>query len=111
MPQNNRHNYLQLIKEKIDKEYRRALRIADLASDAGVSESKLQHEFSAAFGICIQDYHMQIRITVAKDLIENSSYSIKYIGNMIGYKNPESFTRAFKKATGRRPTQYRDELE
>ena len=111
MPQNNRHSYLQLIKEKINKEYRRTLKIADLASDAGISESKLQHDFSAVFGLCIQDYHIQVRVAVAKDMIENTNYSMKYIGILTGYKNPESFTRAFKKATGVRPSQYRDELE
>jgi AraC-like DNA-binding protein len=110
MPLHRNRRYLISIRERIDKEYKKPLKIADLAEDAGVSQSKLKHEFSAVFGFGIQDYHVRCRISAAKDLLDNTDHPIKRIAGMVGYKNPESFTRAFLKISGMLPSKYRNSV-
>jgi len=106
----NHTQYLADIKRKIELNFKYPLSIAQLAREAGVSESKLQHEFPLAFALNIQEYQMQVRMDAAKSLLESCDHSQKYIASAIGYKSSRSFIRAFRQATGSTPEQYRDNL-
>jgi len=96
-----------MIKERIECNLKYPLSISELAREAGVSRSKLQHEFPFVFGDNIQSYQLAIRINAAKDYIENTDQPLKRIANNVGYKNYSSFIRAFKRKTGQTPEEYR----
>jgi YesN/AraC family two-component response regulator len=55
------------------------------------------------------DYLLSLRLKHAKILLSNSNYSITEISQMVGYFNPASFIRIFKKYEGMPPGQYRAE--
>jgi len=99
--------YLIKIKKLLDSNYKYPLKISELARDVGVSESKLQHEFPVAFGLSILEYHLEVRMSVAKELLEATGRNLKSVAYLVGYKSAESFIRAFKKRTGMTPHRYR----
>ena len=44
-----------------------------------------------------------------KELLGNKGYTISDISDKLGFMNPESFMRIFKKLTGLTPTQFRQQ--
>jgi two-component system, response regulator YesN len=54
------------------------------------------------------DYLTLVRINKSKELLMDFSISIKEISDLIGYNNPDYFTRVFKRCEGITPTEYRN---
>ena len=54
------------------------------------------------------EYLTNIRIEKAKELLGNSDYSMKEICVMVGYSDPNYFSRSFKKNVGVTPTEYKE---
>jgi AraC-like DNA-binding protein len=102
--------YLDAVKKSIEETYFNAINENALARQAGVSLSKLQHDFPLFFGSNLQDYQTEIRISSAKNLLQNSNEQIKRIAREVGYKSGESFANAFKKIVGMTPSAYRKNL-
>lgn len=67
--------------------------------------------FSKLFKQCFQrnfiTYLTDMRIDAAKELIGNTDMTIREIGEKVGYKDPNYFTKVFRKATGINPSEYR----
>ena len=53
------------------------------------------------------NYILNIRISNAQSLLENTKYNITEIAAITGYDNPLYFSRLFKKQTGLSPSEYR----
>lgn len=51
-------------------------------------------------------YLLEIRIAYAKDLLQNSTLSVKNIAQMCGFDDPYYFSRIFKKNTNMSPSKY-----
>lgn len=83
------------------------LTVASLAATVGVSTRTLTRRFNAALSISPQLYIEQIRIDAARRLLEETSLSVEAVGAEIGFGDPSSFRRAFKRATSITPAQYR----
>lgn len=105
---NNRPAYLVAVQQYIEAHYNYPLNVSHLARIAGISASSLQHQFPAAFGITLQDYHAQARVNMAKQLLTGSDQSVKRIATLVGYRSSAAFSHAFKKMTGKRPSDYRN---
>ena len=56
------------------------------------------------------EYLTSLRINKAKELIQNSSLSMKEICAEVGYADPNYFSRIFKKNVGATPTEYKEGL-
>ena len=58
------------------------------------------------------EYLTGLRMDKAKELLTSTEYSMKEICSMVGYADPNYFSRIFKKNTGVTPTEYKqDNLE
>lgn len=73
------------------------------------------HYFSKMFrqhaGETFIDYVTRLRINEAKRLIAEERLSLKGICYEVGYKDPNYFSRVFKKAVGITPSEYRQQHE
>ena len=85
----------------------RSSSIDHLAEIAGLSRTVFIERFKRAMGLSPGRYVSDWRITVARSLLQSSSLSINAIAERLGYESESSFSRAFKKSTGTRPSQSR----
>ena len=54
------------------------------------------------------EYLTKIRMEKAKELLTTTEYSMKEICAMVGYADPNYFSRSFKKNVGVTPTEYKE---
>ena len=78
-----------------------------LSDAAGMNQNYLSQYFKKHFGITFLDYVTKKKIEKAKDLLENSALTCKAIGESLGYHDPNTFIRSFKKLESVTPNEYR----
>lgn len=80
-----------------------------VAREMAMSPSRLQQKL-AERGTNFQDLLGQIRQSLALDYIEQSRVSITEMSFLLGFSDTSSFTRAFRRWTGKSPRDYRRDL-
>jgi AraC-like DNA-binding protein len=88
--------------------FRRPLRVVDVAAAVGYSPSHLCHMISGHLGHTLHEHILGLRINAAEQLLRSSELSISEIAYHVGYDLPHHFSRAFKQATGVSPSAYRE---
>lgn len=78
-----------------------------LAEIACMSYSKFRKIFKEYTGFAPSQYIQEVRINMAKELLTNTSKSIKEIAFELGYENKDYFFTAFRKVSGMTPVGYR----
>ena len=79
----------------------------ELAEITCMSYSKFRKIFKEYTGFAPAQYIQEIRINMAKEMLTNTSKSIKEIAFELGYENKDYFFTVFKKLTGSTPISYR----
>lgn len=77
------------------------------ADHFGITMAYMSYLFKKKFHTNFSDYIWNIRLSKAKQLLEQSDLSIEEISIRVGYENPSSFRRKFKETVGVSPSQYR----
>lgn len=83
------------------------LTLRSVAAKSGRDPAHLSREFHAAFGCSLSQFHMLARIEQASFLLRASNHSLASVATQSGFYDQCQFTRAFRRATGRSPGQYR----
>jgi len=78
--------------------------ISFLSRVAAMSTTTLKNKFKKLYGNNLYEYFQKSRMHKAKVLLMSKKYSIKEIGNQIGYSNLSNFATAFKKEFKRLPS-------
>ncbi len=78
-----------------------------LAEITCMSYSKFRKIFKEYTGFAPAQYIQEVRISMAKELLTNTSKSVKEIAFELGYENKDYFFTAFRKGTGTTPVNYR----
>jgi two-component system, response regulator YesN len=97
-------------KEYIAKYYHRPLTLEEVAEYVELSPYYFSKLFKDRFGVTFIDYLTEIRIEKAKQEMMDHSKSLKEICFLVGYNDPNYFSRVFKKQTGLSPTEYRKSI-
>ena len=97
-------------KKYIEAHYDRDLSLDIISRHVNVSPYYLSKIFKDETGQNFIDYLTKIRIEKAQALLRNPQCSIKEICQSIGYRDPNYFSRLFKKQVGQTPTEYREGL-
>ena len=66
--------------------------------------------FKQQTGVSPSMYLRYIRINRAKELLEETDYTVMDIAVMVGYSSNSTFTRAFHSVAGMTPKEYREEI-
>ena len=101
------HGRLLKVVQFVTKHYSDEIVVADLAKQANLSQSQLHREFARLFGITPNQYLREVRVGVARHLLESTQHSIAAIAANTGFYDQSHLTRQFKISTGLTPTQYR----
>jgi two-component system response regulator YesN len=89
------------------EKYHEDISLEQTAEHVNLSSYYFSKTFKNEHGKTFIDYLTDIRIQKAKELMEETNLSLKEICYEVGYKDPNYFSRVFKKVTGITPTDYR----
>lgn len=101
------HGRLLNVVRFVTTNYGEQISIADLAAQAHLSLSQLRREFSRLFGITPNKYIREVRVGVARHLLESSQLPISRIATNAGFYDQSHFSKEFKSSTGLTPRLYR----
>jgi len=104
----SRQNLL-AVKNYLDENYRKKISLDELSSRFFINKFYLTRIFREQFGIPINNYLLQLRITHAKQLLRFTDATVESIGLECGIGAVNYFSRIFKKIEGISPSEYRKE--
>ena len=95
------------IKQYIDENYMRNIRLEDISRDLHFSQYYISHIFKEYFNLTISQYIANRRIGEAQRLLTDTALPIKEIAHIVGYENLTHFYAMFKKIKGCSPGVFR----
>lgn len=108
-------------KDEIDKMYfardlilqnlKNPLSLNQLSKELNTNEFSLKKNFKTTFGTTVFGYIQDLKMTQAKQLILEQNLTINQVSDIVGYKNPQHFTAAFKKYFGYVPSKLKIPLD
>jgi transcriptional regulator GlxA family with amidase domain len=81
--------------------------ITRMVERSGLSPTTFARRFERATGYRPMDYVHTLRVEEAKEMLEISGDAIDHVGRKVGYEDPASFRRIFKRRVGLTPSIYR----
>ncbi|HQY90293.1 MAG: AraC family transcriptional regulator [Caldilinea sp.] len=85
----------------------RPLSLAEMAGQAGLSESHFSRVFKAQTGHAPLDYFILLKMQHASALLAVTDLHVKEVAAAVGYSDPYYFSRLFKQVIGVSPRDYR----
>ena len=101
------HSQKDVIKDYIDRNYKKDISAKDVAGILGYSDVYFSKVFKQLFDDNFINYLTKIRIDRAKVLLKDISFNIKEVGKSVGYADSNYFTKVFKRSIGISPSEYR----
>jgi AraC-like DNA-binding protein len=79
--------------------------LSELSKEIGFNTTRLKKEFKAFFGVPVFKYLQNERLTSAHKLIREKEVTVQEAAWQVGYDSLSSFSNAFAKKFGYRPSQ------
>lgn len=86
-------------------------KIINVAAYIGVNRTYLATLFKKRMCMSPQEYLMQVRMNKASELLMTTDLPINIVAPNVGYENPLTFSKMFKKRYGLSPENYRKKNE
>ena len=91
--------------------YATAKPVEKMVERSGLNPRTFSRRFRAATGFAPIEYVQALRVEEAKQMLETDQLSNDDVGAAIGYEDPASFRRIFKRGTGLSPAAYRKKFQ
>ncbi|WUJ71888.1 helix-turn-helix domain-containing protein [Kribbella soli] len=98
------------VKRWLDQHLDAAYDLERLASELHVSSRTLLRRFGEATGGTPLEYLQAARVRRAGRLLETTGRTVARIAGEVGYRDPASFSRLFRRLTGKAPGEYRSQF-
>lgn len=85
--------------------------VAAMAKRSGLAERTFKRRFKTATGYAPLEYIQTLRIEESKQALETTDDPVDDIAAAVGYDDPNSFRRLFKRTTGISPSRYRQRFK
>lgn len=95
------------IKKYIDSHYFEDIKISMFTDKYFLSREYLMKLFKQQFGFGIHEYVQKVRMEKAKELLDDLNLKIQDISEMLGYKDKNYFSKAFRNYYDISPSEYR----
>ncbi|MGH8251258.1 MAG: helix-turn-helix domain-containing protein [Steroidobacteraceae bacterium] len=79
--------------------------LEQLARYAGLNRTKLAMGFKRVFGVTVGEYHRELRLELARKMLEEPGVRIGRVAAIAGYSDAGSFSKAFKLRYGCLPSE------
>lgn len=103
----NMEEKVKRVKDFIRRNVLRKVTLKDAAGIVFLSPKYLSRIFKEYIGKGFNEYKLELKIEEAKNLLAKTGYNVEQVADKLGYGNPESFIRQFKKITKKTPTEFR----
>jgi transcriptional regulator GlxA family with amidase domain len=87
----------------------RVVNIEEFAVQLGVNYSTLRHAFKEQVGSSPKQYHLQMRLRKACDLLRNTDLTVARISEVLGFASAFHLSGCFKGHMGVAPSKWREE--
>jgi AraC-like DNA-binding protein len=94
-------------KDYLDEHFDEWVPVPELASRVGLSHSRLTELFRIATGYGVLAYQIQLRMSKARLMLEETDESVADIARQLGYSDPYYFSRHFRRVNGLSPSHFR----
>ncbi len=108
--ENNTHDLITIAKKYIKDNLEKELTVTSIAARLYVNPNYLSRLFKKITGEGCNEYVVRKRMERAKSLLESTYEKTGKIAGMVGYRDINYFSLAFKKNTGMSPTEYREKI-
>ncbi len=99
--------YLQQAVDYMNDHIKENIKISEVAAHIGIDRSYLSGIFKNTLKISPQEYLLTLRMDHAAGLLKNTQDKISSIAADVGYEDPLTFTKMFKKYKGMSPSEWR----
>lgn len=99
------------IRDYIDKNYSREIKLTYFSDRYYLSKEYLSRMFKEEFGYSIYEYVLKVRMDKAKEMMADPGVKIQTVSDLLGYKDNNYFSRAFKTYYGTSPSEYRERTQ
>lgn len=92
----------------INDNFHRDIRVESIAEELMIDRKYLRNLFTKYMGMSTMEYIMKTRMDRAKALLGDKESSISLVASSVGYRDVLAFSKAFKRAVGVSPSEYRE---
>lgn len=91
------------IKEQLLSSFDQRISVEELASEFGISVSKLKRDFKTLFDTSVYQFYTHAKMDEAYRRLKTGNFSVMEVGYDLGYQNLSKFSQMFKKVKGINP--------
>ncbi len=95
----------------VQTNFRRMIRIAEVAELCDMSSFHFSHEFTEAFSLTFQEYLLRYRILEACKQLRHPNIAVANVAYSVGFNDPSYFARVFRRYFGLSPSEYCEQIE
>ena len=92
----------------LNHNYSDKITVPQAAAMVGMSQFSFMRFFKQASGMTFVDYLTHLRVTKARQLLQNNELSIAEISGLVGFSDQSYFDKRFKEHFGKSPRTYRE---
>lgn len=102
-PAKNEAELFCAIREYLQQNFLEPHSLQSICRAFAINEFKLKKGFRAYFHTTVFDYLLNLRLNHARQLLLDTDYQVREVASIVGYKNANHFSTAFKKQFGASP--------
>ena len=105
-----KNSIVDLICEHMQAHITENLSLEEICNHFFIGKSQLSSMFHERTGESPMQFYADLKVAEAKKLLREDNLSVSQITDILGYSGIHNFSRAFKKATGFSPTEYKKSI-
>ncbi|PTY03967.1 hypothetical protein DB346_02650 [Verrucomicrobia bacterium LW23] len=98
---------LEAARERLERDYAKAIPIAELVRGSGLSAHYFAARFHQRFGVTAAGYLLRVRMEMARHLLLTTDLPVKEVAYECGIADPQYFNKQFRRTTGLSPSEFR----
>ncbi|MBN1913900.1 MAG: response regulator [Candidatus Omnitrophica bacterium] len=100
-------NKVHFAKRMLERNFNKQFSLQDISKEVFLNYKYLSRSFKEKTGKSFNEYKLDLKLKAAKELLIKSSFTVNEIAYQVGYRNPNSFMKMFKKLTNLTPSEFR----
>ena len=94
----------------VQNNFRRVIRVAEVAELCDISSFHFSHEFTEAFSLTFQEFLLRYRILEACKELRHPNIAVANVAYSVGFNDPSYFARVFRRYFGLSPSEYCEQI-